>query len=65
MAPVKRNFFSLKMLENRKKRKKLLYFGKAIALSCSRLKVHNFSKRYMCLRTSGNYTQVEILIGNS
>ncbi len=27
--------------------------------------VNEFSEGYICLRTSGNYTQVEILTGNS
>ena len=29
------------------------------------LDVENFSKGFMCLSTSGNYTQVEILTGKS
>ncbi len=29
------------------------------------LDVENFSKGFMCLSTSGNYTQFEILTGNS
>ena len=41
MAPVKRNVFFRKILENRKKRQNLLDFGKAIALSSRRLNFYN------------------------
>ncbi len=38
--------------------------GKSLGICGTSLDVENFSKGLMCLSTSGNYTQVEILTGN-
>ncbi len=39
--------------------------GKSLGFCGTSLDMDNFSEGYMCLRTSGNYTQVEIPTGNS
>ena len=48
-----------------------IFTSKLLNLRCAVFKlssqdiVYSFSEGYMCLRTSGNYTQVKILTGNS
>ena len=39
--------------------------GKSLRFCGTSLNVDNFSEGLLCLSTSGNYTQVEILNGNS
>ncbi len=43
----------------------ILVVGKSLWFCGTSLDVKNHSKGSMCLSTSGNYTQLEILIGNS